>query len=83
MWNRPRSATGRSRAGKKVDVVVVVAPLEIVAPLRGAVPRGRAESRAGDDFVAGRAESGARAGLTVLAKLTGRVLTVLVREKAR
>jgi type IV pilus assembly protein PilM len=67
---------------KKVDVVVVMAPLEIVsryeAPFRAAglspgmvTPSGIAALELVPDT-----------GLNVLAKLTGRVLTVLVRNKA-
>jgi type IV pilus assembly protein PilM len=67
---------------KKVDVVVVMAPLEIVsryeAPFRAAgltpgivTPSGIATLELVPDT-----------GLNVLAKLTGRVLTVLVRDKS-
>ena len=55
------SATGRSRrAGKKVDVVVVMAPLEIVSRYEAPFRAAGTESGAGDDFVDGRAGPGAR-----------------------
>ena len=46
-------------AGKKVDVVVVMAPLEIVSRYEAPFRAAGTESRAGDDLVAGRARTGA------------------------
>ncbi|HXB74629.1 MAG TPA: hypothetical protein VNY05_40720 [Candidatus Acidoferrales bacterium] len=70
-----------NKATKNVDVVVVMAPLEIVAryesPFRtaGMIP-GLVTTSA-----LAALELAPEGGLSVLAKLTGRVLTVLVREK--
>jgi type IV pilus assembly protein PilM len=68
--------------GKKVDVVVVMAPLEVVsryeAPFRmaGLIPGlVTTSSMAALDLAP-------EGGLSVLAKLTGRVLSVVVRDKA-
>ena len=62
-------------------MVVVVAPLEIVA--RYEAPFRAAGMNPGlvTTSCAGGAELAPEAGLTVVAKLTGRVLTVLVRDK--
>jgi type IV pilus assembly protein PilM len=69
-------------AGKKVDVVVVIAPLEIVsryeAPFRGA---GMNPGLVTTSSLAAL-ELAPEAGLSVFAKLTGRTLTVLVRDKS-
>jgi type IV pilus assembly protein PilM len=68
--------------GKKVDVVVVIAPLEIVsryeAPFRGA---GMNPGLVTTSSLAAL-ELAPEAGLSVFAKLTGRTLTVLVRDKS-
>jgi type IV pilus assembly protein PilM len=75
-WPEPRTA------GKKVDVLVAMAPLEVVsryeAPFRAAgmnpglmIPSSLAAIELVPD-----------AGLNVLAKLTGRVLTVVARQAA-
>jgi type IV pilus assembly protein PilM len=68
-------------AKKKCDVLVVMAPLEIVsryeAPFRSAgMNPGLVTSSA-----LAALELAPEAGLSVLAKITGRVLTVVVREK--
>src|SRR5262249_53002023 len=69
-------------SGGKVDVVAVVTPLEIVsryeAPFRTA---GLNPGLVTTSSVAAL-DLAPEAGLSVLAKLTGRVLTVLVRDKA-
>jgi type IV pilus assembly protein PilM len=69
-------------AGKRVDVVVVIAPLEIVA--RYEAPFRTAGLNPG--FVTTSAiaalELAPEAGLSVLAKLTGHTLSVLVRDKS-
>jgi len=67
---------------KKVDVVVVMAPLEIVA--RYESPFRTAGMNPGLVTTSSLAalELAPEGGLSVLAKLTGRVLTVLVREQA-
>ena len=64
-----------------VDVVVVMAPLEIVS--RYEAPFRAAGMNPGLVTMSGLAalELAPEAGLSVLAKLTGRVLTVLVRDK--
>jgi type IV pilus assembly protein PilM len=69
-------------AKKKCDVLVVMAPLEIVsryeAPFRSAgMNPGVVTSSA-----LAALELAPEAGLSVLAKITGRVLTVVVREKS-
>jgi type IV pilus assembly protein PilM len=68
-------------ANKRVDVVVVMAPLEIVsryeAPFRAA---GMIPGLVTTSSVAAL-ELAPEVGLNVLAKLTGHVLTVLVRQK--
>jgi type IV pilus assembly protein PilM len=68
--------------GKHLEVVVVIAPLEIVA--RYESPFRSAGWRPGLVTASGLAalELAPEAGLSVMAKLTGKVLTVLVREKA-
>ena len=67
---------------KRVDVVVVMAPLEIVsryeAPFRAA---GMQPGLVTTSSIAAL-ELAPEAGLSVIAKLTGRVLTVLVRDKS-
>jgi type IV pilus assembly protein PilM len=69
-------------AGKKVDVVVAMAPLEIVA--RYEAPFRSAGLNPGLVTASSLAalELAPEDGLNVVAKLAGRVLTVLVREKA-
>jgi type IV pilus assembly protein PilM len=66
----------------RVDVVVVVAPLEIVA--RYEAPFRTAGMNPGLVMTSSMAalELAPEAGLSVLAKLTGHVLTVLVRDKS-
>jgi type IV pilus assembly protein PilM len=68
-------------ADKKVDVVVVMAPLEIVAryeaPFRAA---GMNPGLVTTSSIAAL-ELAEESGLSVMAKISGRVLTVLVREK--
>jgi type IV pilus assembly protein PilM len=72
----------QSDAKKKCDVLVVMAPLEIVsryeAPFRSA---GMNPGLVTSSALAAR-ELAPEAGLSVLAKITGRVLTVVVREKS-
>src|SRR5215472_15479176 len=67
--------------GKKVDVVVVIAPLEIVsryeAPFRGA---GMNPGLVTTSSLAAL-ELALEAGISVFAKLTGHTLTLLVRDK--
>jgi len=67
---------------KRVDVVVAVAPLEIVA--RYESPFRAAGMYPGLVTTSGLAtlDLAPEAGLSVIAKLTGRILTVLVRERA-
>jgi type IV pilus assembly protein PilM len=71
----------QSGAHKKVDAVVVMAPLEIVAryesPFRTA---GMNPGLVTTSSIAAL-ELAPQTGLSVMAKLTGRVLTVLVRNK--
>jgi type IV pilus assembly protein PilM len=68
-------------ANKKVDVVVVMAPLEIVAryeaPFRAA---GMIPGLVTTSSIAAL-ELAPESGLSVMAKISGRVLTVLVRDK--
>ncbi len=68
-------------ANKKVDVVVVMAPLEIVAryeaPFRAA---GMNPGLVTTSSIAAL-ELAPESGLSVMAKISGRVLTVLVRDK--
>jgi type IV pilus assembly protein PilM len=68
--------------GKRVDVVVVVAPLEIVAryesPFRAV---GMSPGLVTTSALAAL-ELAPEGGLSVLAKLTGRVLSVVVRDKS-
>jgi type IV pilus assembly protein PilM len=68
-------------AAKRVDVVVVMAPLEIVA--RYEAPFRAAGLNPGLVTTSSLAalELAPEAGLSVLAKLTGRVLTLMVRDK--
>jgi type IV pilus assembly protein PilM len=68
-------------AAKRVDVVVVMAPLEIVA--RYEAPFRAAGLNPGLVTTSSLAalELAPEAGLSVVAKLSGRVLTLLVREK--
>jgi type IV pilus assembly protein PilM len=70
----------QSGAHKKVDAVVVMAPLEIVA--RYESPFRTAGMNPGLVTTSSLAalELAPQAGLSVMAKLTGRVLTVLVRD---
>jgi type IV pilus assembly protein PilM len=76
------SYSAQTSAHKHIDVVVVVASLEIVsryeAPFRAA---GMNPGLITTSSLAAL-ELAPEAGLSVLAKLTGRVLTVLVRDKA-
>jgi type IV pilus assembly protein PilM len=69
-------------AGKKFDAVVVLAPLEIVAryeaPFRA---MGMAPGLVTTSSMAAL-ELAPESGLSILAKLSGRVLTVLVRDKS-
>jgi type IV pilus assembly protein PilM len=67
--------------GKRVDVVVAMAPLEIVA--RYEAPFRSVGLNPGLVTTSGLAalELAQESGLSVMAKLSGRVLTVLVREK--
>ena len=69
-------------AHKRVDVVVVIAPLEIVAryesPFRAA---GMSPGLVTTSGIAAL-ELAPESGISVMAKLTGHVLTVLVREKS-
>lgn len=73
-WTQPHS-------GRKCDVIVVLAPLEIVAryeaPFRSA---GLTPGLVTTSAVAAL-ELASDTGLSVLAKITGRVLTVVVRDK--
>jgi type IV pilus assembly protein PilM len=71
----------QSAAHKKVDAVVVMAPLEIVA--RYESPFRTAGMNPGLVTTSSLAalELAPHSGLSVMAKLTGRVLTVLVRDK--
>jgi type IV pilus assembly protein PilM len=75
--------TSEKSRGEKghVDVVVVIAPLEIVS--RYEAPFRAAGMNPGLVTMSGLAaiELAPEAGLSVVAKLTGRVLTVLVRDK--
>jgi len=68
-------------AGKKMDVVVVVTPIEIVS--RYEAPFRAVGMNPGLVTMSSLAalELAPEAGLTVVAKLTGHVLTVLVRQK--
>jgi len=68
-------------AGKHVDVVVVIAPLEIVA--RYESPFRSAGWRPGlvTTSCLAALELAPESGVSVLAKLTGKILTVLVRQK--
>lgn len=68
--------------GKKYEVVVVAAPLEIVS--RYEAPFRASGMTPGLVTTSGLAalDLAPEAGLSVLAKISGRVLTVLVREKA-
>jgi type IV pilus assembly protein PilM len=72
----------QSGAGKKCDVLVVLAPLEIVA--RYEAPFRMAGMNPGLVTTSTMAalELAPEAGLSVLAKLTGRVLTLAVRDKS-
>lgn len=72
----------QSGPGKKVDVVVTVAPLEIVA--RYEAPFRMAGLNPGFVTTSGLAalELAPEGGLSVFAKLTGRTLSVLVRQGA-
>jgi type IV pilus assembly protein PilM len=69
-------------AGKKCDVLVVVAPLEIVA--RYEAPFRMAGMNPGlvTTSTVAALELAPEGGLSVLAKLTGRVLTLTVRDKS-
>jgi len=71
----------QAAANKKVDVVVVMAPLEIVAryeaPFRAA---GMNPGLVTTSSIAAL-ELAPESGLSVMAKISGRVLTVLVRDK--
>ena len=72
----------QTQAGGKVDVVAVVTPLEIVS--RYEAPFRTAGLNPGLVTTSGLAalELAPEAGLSVLAKITGHVLTVLVRDQA-
>jgi type IV pilus assembly protein PilM len=75
------SYAAQHAGGKKYEVVVVIAPLEIIsryeAPFRNA---GMTPGLVTTSSMAAL-ELAPEAGLNVVAKLSGRVLTVLVREK--
>jgi type IV pilus assembly protein PilM len=76
------SFVAQPAAAKKMDVVAVLAPLEIVA--RYEAPFRMAGLNPGLITTSSIAalELAPEAGLTVMAKLTGHVLTVLVRQKS-
>jgi type IV pilus assembly protein PilM len=69
-------------AHKNVDVVVVMAPLEIVAPYESPFRTAGMNPGLVTTSALAALELAPEGGLSVLAKLTGRVLTVLVREKS-
>ena len=69
-------------ANKKVDVVVVIAPLEIVARYESPFRTAGMNPGLVTTSALAALELAPEGALSVLAKLTGRVLTVLVREKA-
>jgi type IV pilus assembly protein PilM len=68
-------------ANKKVDVVVVIAPLEIVARYESPFRTAGMNPGLVTTSALAALELAPEGALSVLAKLTGRVLTVLVREK--
>ena len=69
-------------AHKKVDVVVVMAPLEIVARYESPFRTAGMNPGLVTTSALAALELAPEGGLSVLAKLTGRVATVLVREKS-
>ena len=68
-------------AAKRVDVVVVMAPLEIVARYEAPFRAAGLNPGLVTPSCLAALELAPEAGLSVLAKLTGRVLTLLVRDK--
>ena len=66
---------------KKVDVVVVMAPMEIVARYEAPFRAAGLQPGLVTTSALAALELAPESGLSVLAKLSGRVLTVLVREK--
>jgi type IV pilus assembly protein PilM len=69
-------------AGRHVEVVAVLAPLEIVARYEAPFRAAGLNTGLITTSVMAALELAPEAGLSVLAKLSGRVLTVLVREKS-
>ena len=76
------SYVAQAASGKKVDVVVAVAPIEIVA--RYEAPFRNAGMNPGLATISSLAalELAPESGLSMVAKISGRVLTVLVRDQA-
>jgi type IV pilus assembly protein PilM len=66
--------------GKKLDVVVVVAPLEIIAPFEAPFRAAGLLPGLVTPSAIAALELAPEAGLSVTAKLSGRTLTVLVRD---
>jgi type IV pilus assembly protein PilM len=73
----PQSTNDHSKGAKRLDVVVVVAPLEIIAPFEAPF---RAAGLVTPSAIAAL-ELAPEAGLSVTAKLSGSTLTVLVRDR--
>jgi type IV pilus assembly protein PilM len=69
-------------SGKHVDVVAVIAPLETVARYEAPFRAAGLNTGLITTSVLSALELVPESGLSVLAKLTGKVLTVLVREKS-
>jgi len=81
-WAQVPHHNGAGKNGKKLDVVVVVAPLEIIAPFEAPFrAAGLAPGLVTPSAIAAL-ELAPEAGLSVTAKLSGSTLTVLVRDRA-
>ncbi|MGP8245782.1 MAG: hypothetical protein ACLQVN_14845 [Bryobacteraceae bacterium] len=76
-----QNASDHSKGAKKLDVVVVVAPLEIIAPFEAPFrAAGLAPGLVTPSAIAAL-ELAPEAGLSITAKLSGGTLTVLVRDR--
>jgi type IV pilus assembly protein PilM len=74
-------ASGHAKGAKKLDVVVVVAPLEIIAPFEAPFRAAGLLPGLVTPSAIAALELAPEAGLSVTAKLSGRFLTVLVRDR--
>ena len=76
-----QNASDHAKGAKRLDVVVVVAPLEIVAPFEAPFRAAGLVPGLVTPSAIAALELAPEAGLSVTAKLSGRFLTVLVRDR--